>query len=70
LLTTFNKCFPHKIKEEKTFMEIQSIFSLTKTCFLLINFSNDKQTNKSLKSDFLKTTFHEINGTKKIVYEK
>jgi hypothetical protein len=51
-------------------MEIKSIFSLTKTCFLFINFSNGKQTNESLKSNFLKTTFHEINGAKKIVYEK
>jgi hypothetical protein len=47
-------------------METKSNFSLTKKCFLLINFSNGKQTHESLKSDFLNTTFHEINGPKNL----
>jgi len=48
-------------KRESTFLETKPNFSLTGKCFLLTNFSNDKQTTKSLKSDFPKTTFQETN---------
>jgi hypothetical protein len=38
-------------------------FTLTGKCFPLTNFSNGKQTQKSLKNDFPKTTLnkHEVN---------
>jgi hypothetical protein len=34
---------------------------LTGKCFPLTNFSNDKQTQESLESDFLKNEFRETN---------
>jgi hypothetical protein len=38
------------------------VFPLTGKCFFpLINFSNGKQTQENLESDFLKTTFQETN---------
>jgi hypothetical protein len=52
------KCFPSK---ENTFQETKPNFSLSGKCFLLINFSNDKQIQESLKSDFQKTIFRKIN---------
>jgi lauroyl/myristoyl acyltransferase len=36
-------------------------FPLTGKCFPLTNFSNDKQTQKSLESGFPETTFRETN---------
>ena len=36
-------------------------FSLTGKCFPLINFSNDKQTQESLESNFQKTFFRQTN---------
>jgi hypothetical protein len=42
-------------------METKSNLLLTGKCFSLTNFPNDKQTQKSLKSDFLKITFRETN---------
>ena len=54
--------------KENTFLKTKSNFSLTEKCFLLtrkyfslINFSNDKQTQESLKNGFLKITFQKIN---------
>jgi hypothetical protein len=41
----------------KHFPRNQVKFFLTGKCFLLINFSNDKQTQESLKNDFRKTIF-------------
>jgi len=37
-------------------------FMLTGKCFSLTNFSNDKQTQESLKSGFPETTFRETNA--------
>jgi hypothetical protein len=39
----------------------QANFSLTRKCFLLTNFPNDKQTQESLESGFPETTFQETN---------
>jgi len=36
-------------------METKPNFSLTEKCFSLTNFSNGKQTHKSLENNFLKT---------------
>jgi len=35
----------------------RKVFSLTEKCFPLTNFSNDKQTQESLESNFPETTF-------------
>ena len=43
----------------KHFPENQAKFSLTGKCFLLTNFSNDKQTQKNLKSSFSEIIFRE-----------
>jgi len=60
--TTFRKT--NTAKRENIFLETKPIFSLTgkyfsliEKCFLLTNFSNDKQTQKSLESDFSKNKF-------------
>jgi hypothetical protein len=45
----------------KHFLGNQANFSLTGKCFPLTNFSNDKQTQESLESDFPETTFQETN---------
>ena len=37
------------------------MFSLTEKCFPLTNFPNSKQTQESLKNNFLKTTFQKTN---------
>jgi hypothetical protein len=39
----------------------RKVFSLTGKCFLLTNFSNGKQTQESLESDFPESEFQEIN---------
>jgi hypothetical protein len=64
--TTFQKT--NTAKKKSTFLETKPNFSLTGKCFSLIgkcfpltNFSNDKQTQEILKSDFPKTTFRETN---------
>jgi hypothetical protein len=64
--TTSRKCFPPKIKG-KHFPGNQVNFSLTGKCFPLTNFSNGKQTQKSLKSNFLKTSFQK---TKKVLMKQ
>jgi hypothetical protein len=43
-------------------METKPNFPLTGKCFPLTNFSNDKQTQKSLESDFSKIIFQKINA--------
>jgi len=55
-------------KRKNTFLKTKSNFSLTRKCFLLIgkcfpltNFSNGKQTQESLESNFLKTIFQKTN---------
>ena len=53
--------FSAQIFQENTFLETKPKFSLTVKYFLLTNFSNDKQTQKSLENGFLKTTFRETN---------
>jgi hypothetical protein len=72
---TYESCFPETTfrktniaKRKNIFLETKSnfpltgkFFSLTEKCFPLTNFSNDKQTQESLKSGFPKTTFREIN---------
>ena len=47
----------------KHFPENQAKFSLTGKCFPLTNFSNGKQTQESLESDFPKSEFRETNIT-------
>jgi len=46
------------------FSLIGKCFSLIGKCFSLTNFSNGKQTQESLESDFPKTTFQETNTPK------
>jgi len=53
--------FSAQIFQENTFLETKPNFSLTGKCFSLTNFSNDKQTQESLESDFPETTFRETN---------
>jgi hypothetical protein len=62
--TTFQKT--NTTKKENIFMETKPNFSLTRKCFLLtgkcfllINFSNGKQTQESLENSFPETTFQE-----------
>jgi hypothetical protein len=54
--------FRPKLKEN-IFLKTKPNFSLTGKCFLLINFFNSKQTQKSLESGFPETSFREINTT-------
>jgi len=49
------------------FPENQAKFSLTGKCFSLTNFSNGKQTQESLESDFLKITLQKTNT---VLYEE
>jgi uncharacterized protein YjbI with pentapeptide repeats len=49
----------------KHFPENQAKFFLTGKCFPLTNFSNGKQTHKSLESGFPETTFRKTNTTKR-----
>jgi hypothetical protein len=68
--TTFQKT--NIVKRENTFLKTKlnfcltkpesvKCFSLTGKCFPLTIFSNGKQTQKSLKNNFPKTTFQETN---------
>jgi len=47
--------------QENTFLEIKPIFSLTGKCFSLTNFSNVKQTQESLESNFPESEFQKTN---------
>jgi hypothetical protein len=49
--------FSAQIFQENTFLETKSNFSLTGKCFPLINFSNGKQTQESLESEFPENKF-------------
>jgi hypothetical protein len=53
--------FSAQILQENTFLETKPNFSLTGKYFPLTNFSNNKQTQKSLKNNFLKTIFQKTN---------
>jgi hypothetical protein len=53
--------FSAQIFQENTFLETKLNFSLTEKCFSLTNFSNGKQTQESLESDFPETTFRKTN---------
>jgi hypothetical protein len=57
--------FSAQIFQENTFLKTKPNFSLTRKCFLLTNFSNGKQTQESLESDFPKTTFQKTNTAKR-----
>jgi hypothetical protein len=57
--------FSVQIFQENTFLKTKPIFSLTEKCFPLSNFSNGKQTQESLESDFPETTIRKINTAKK-----
>ena len=64
--TTFRKT--NTVKRENTFLKTKPNFFLTRKCFPLtgkcfplINFSNDKQTQESMESNFPRTTFQETN---------
>jgi hypothetical protein len=46
-------------------MKTKPNFPLTRKCFPLTNFSNDKQTQESLESGFPETTFRETNTAKR-----
>jgi hypothetical protein len=49
--------FSAQIFHENTFLETKLNFALTEKCFPLTNFSNGKQTQESLKSDFPESEF-------------
>jgi hypothetical protein len=53
--------FSAQIFQENTFLETKSNFSLTGKCFPLINFSNGKQTQESLESEFPENKFQKTN---------
>jgi hypothetical protein len=57
--------FSAQILQENTLLKTKLNFSLTGKCFLLTNFSNGKQTQESLESDFPETTFRKTNTVKK-----
>jgi hypothetical protein len=64
--TTFRKT--NTTKKKNTFLKTKPNFSLIGKCFPLMgkcfpltNFFNGKQTQESLESDFLKTTFRKTN---------
>ena len=55
------KVFSAQIFQENTFLKTKRNFSLTGKYFSLTNFSNDRQTQKSLENNFLETTFQKTN---------
>ena len=57
--------FSSQIFQENTFLKTKPKISFTGKCFPLTNFSNGKQTQESLESDFLKTTFLKTNTAKR-----
>jgi hypothetical protein len=50
------------METKPNFLLTGKYFSLTGKCFLLTNFSNDKQTQENLKSGFPETIFQETNA--------
>jgi hypothetical protein len=61
-LQLLESVFRPKLKEN-IFLETKPNFSLTGKCFLLTNFFNGKQTQKSLENGFPETSFRETNTT-------
>jgi hypothetical protein len=64
-------------KLNQIFLSLESVsvdwkvFPLTGKCFLLTNFSNGKQTQKSLKNGFPESKFQETNmAQKKLLFSK
>jgi hypothetical protein len=57
--------FSAQIFQENTFLKTKPNFPLTGKCFSLTNFSNGKQTQESLESNFPETTFRKTNTAKK-----
>jgi len=57
--------FSTQIFQENTFLKTKLNFPLTGKCFPLTNFSNGKQTQESLESGFLETTFRKTNKAKR-----
>jgi hypothetical protein len=57
--------FSAQIFQENTFLKTKSNFPSTGKCFLLTNFSNGKQTQKSLESGFPETNFRKTNTAKR-----
>jgi len=57
--------FSVQIFQENTFLKTKPNFPSTGKYFPLINFSNGKQTQESLESDFSKTIFRKTNTAKK-----
>jgi hypothetical protein len=53
--------FSAQIFQENTFLETKPNFPLTGNCFLLTNFSNEKQTQEILESGFPESEFGETN---------
>jgi hypothetical protein len=53
--------FSTQIFQKNTFLETKPNFSLTEKYFSLINFSNGKQTQESLKNGFPESKFRETN---------
>jgi len=56
--------FSAQIFQENIFLKTKPNFPLTGKCFPLTNFSNGKQTQKSLENGFPETTFRKTNTTK------
>jgi hypothetical protein len=56
--------FSAQIFQENTFLKTKLDFPLTGKCFPLTKFSNEKQTQESLESDFPETTFRKTNTAK------
>jgi hypothetical protein len=57
--------FSAQIFQENTFLKTKLNFPLTGKCFPLTSFSNGKQTQESLESDFPEITFQKTNTTKR-----
>jgi len=57
--------FSAQIFQKNTFLKTKPNFPLTGKCFPLTNFSNNKQTQESLESDFPETTFRKTNIVKR-----
>jgi uncharacterized protein YozE (UPF0346 family) len=57
--------FSAQIFQENTFLKTKPNFSLTEKYFPVTNFSNGKQTQESLESDFPETTFRKTNTAKR-----
>jgi hypothetical protein len=57
--------FSAQIFQENTLLKTRPNFSLTGKCFPLTNFSNDKQTQEILESDFQEIIFRKTNTAKR-----